>query len=159
MRKPKTYYATRGALTGEGKSKTEAKADLERQIDWACNHAASVAEWRFGLLLIVSASPNGWQHQIIDPTEMQHGKQVHATCLHGQIAYTDALLAARSHAAQNAWNADVADDAAFVEQASLNANKASELARWIKFQRGYIAAKAQGYNNAQAFNVANRMPA
>lgn len=150
MRKPKTYYATRGYLTAEGASKTEAKANLEIMIDFACRNGTPKVESRFGLILIVAATANGYTHTIVDPAEMTHGKDRHCNTTYPQGHYTDALEGARSHAAQWAWNADVADDETFVTLAGLTPNKASELRSWINFQRSYIALKAQGASDAEA---------
>lgn len=140
MRKPKTHYATRGWLTSEGASKSEAKAKLETMIDWACDHAAPVVECRFGLLLFVAAAPAGWQHSIIDPADIRRGDKKLSSVCHGQIEYSEALDCARSHAAQWAWTPAV-DDALFIDAAGLSPQRAADLVRWIQFQRNYQYAK------------------
>ena len=49
MRKrAKSVEVTRGKLIGTGKTKTEAKADLDRQIDTLCLESEPYIEVRFG---------------------------------------------------------------------------------------------------------------
>lgn len=158
MRKAKTFYATRGALTASGANKTEAKANLEPMIDWACNAGMPVIECRFGFLIVVASDANGWSTSVVGPDDMVHGQRKWCGTSHGQqIAYSDALISARNHAAQNAWSPDVADDAAFVEMAGLGP-KSGELASWIAFQRRYVEAKTSGHNDGDAFKLAIGLP-
>lgn len=155
MRKPKKYFATRGHLTAEGATKAEAKAKLEAMIDFACRNDTPKIEGRFGLIIVVAATANGWTHTIVDPADMHHGKERHCNCMYGQGEFTDALNSARNHAAQWAWNTNVADDAAFVAMAGLTEPKARELASWIAWQRRYAAAKANGATDNDAWNAAS----
>lgn len=155
MRKAKKFYATRGHLIAEGATKTEAKQKLEAMIDYACRNGTPKIESRYGLIIVVAATSNGWTHTIVDPSDMHHGKERHCNCMYGQGEYTDALISARNHAAQWAWNPSVADDAAFVANAGLTEAKASELTSWIAWQRRYAAAKAQGASDNDAWNTAS----
>lgn len=154
-KRTKTFYKSRGFLVGTGKTAAEAKTDLERQIDWACSHASSIIESRFGFLIAISASPTGWQYCLFNPADLDHGQQKHPTCCYGQTEYTDVLLSARSHAAQNAWTHECLNDAEFVAMAGLNADKAEELTGWINWQRNYRAAKNAGMSDDEAFNHAH----
>jgi hypothetical protein len=159
-RKPKLYYVTRGLLQGEGLSKTTAKADLDRQVTWACDHTGLHVEPRFGLVIAMGASPGGWEYAIIEAADIaKHGERRRHTASLGQIAFTDALNRARHHAAQWAWNRDVVDDTAFVTMAGLLPETTRELTSWIRFQRNYIAHRAAGMNDCQAFAAANGLPA
>ena len=134
MRKPKTYYATRGHLTASGASKSEAKANLESMVDWACSPSQPVIESRYGLLLIVAASPGGYLTAVINPAEMKHGERRVSWCQHPQGDYSFALESVRHHAAQMAWDGTCTadNDSVFVEMAGLTPDKARELARWIQ---------------------------
>lgn len=159
MRKPKKFYATRGHLTAEGATKAEAKDKLTAMVDWACQAGHPKIECRFGLIIVVAATANGWTHTIVDPADMRHGKGRHAACCYGQADhYTDVLDCARSHAAQWAWNAGVADDDAFVADAGCSARRTAELRSWVGFQRRYIAEKSAGRSDADAFARASGDP-
>lgn len=151
----KTITKTRGYLTGYGKTAKEAKASLEKQIDWACSHSSTIIESRFGLIIIVSAYPGGYETSVFDPADLEHGKQRYCSTCHGPIEYTDALLSARMHAAQNAWHSERLDDAEHVERAGLTPSKARELADWIAWQRRFIAASKAGATVNEAHEIAS----
>lgn len=138
----KMHVVRRGALFGEGATKAEARAALDRQIDWACDHRAATIECRFGLLIIVAADSAGWVHTIVDPAELEHGKQKHSSCHHGQAEIANVLDSARAHAAQWAWSPSVDDDSAFIAMAGLRPDRASQMRAWIAFQRNYLAGCA-----------------
>lgn len=154
-RKPKTFYATRGHLTASGATNAEAKANLSAMVDWACAAAMPVIESRFGLVLVIAASPNGYCSTVFNPADAEHGAQ---GCF-GQSPqgdYGTALQSARMHAAQIAWAATV-DDQSHVTAAQVG-NKAGELLSWIAFQRGYLAAKSAGHDNGMAWRIAMNDP-
>lgn len=132
MRKP--IEVKRGFLSATGRTKSEAQAKLDAQIDWALECASGITESRFGLILILSATPNGYAWQIIDPSELAHGKQFYATCHCGQIAYSDALNQMRHAAAQRAWSV-FADDEWLIENARLLPASQADLRSWCKWQR------------------------
>ena len=132
--------AERGDLRAEGKTTAEAKAKLDTQIDWACDAAgASMVESRFGLLLILHGTPNGYQWRVIDPADLAHGKEFYSVCCTGQIAYSVALNEMRMAAAQRAWSA-FAQDEKLIEMAQILPASQESLRRWIAFQRENLAA-------------------
>lgn len=145
MKRSKIHYAERGNISAQGASKSEAKANLESLISWYCAQPGPVIESRFGFTLVIVPIPTGWQIDVFDAAELQHGARRHSCSHIGQVSLSDALDSARSHAAQNAWPADIPDDSAFVETAGLPVGKAGDLARWIRFQRSYLKFKAAGH--------------
>lgn len=154
-RKAKKFYANRGYLTAEGNSKTEAKANLEPMIDWACAHASPTIEMRFGLLIVIASNPQGFESRVINPAHLEHGKQYHSCCCYGQIDYGTVLQSARNHAAQNAWHHGINDDSGFVDQAGLTKDGATDLARWIAWQRRYRELKLSGHTDSEAHELAS----
>src|SRR6266851_8338416 len=102
-RQPKTVSVHRGNLTGHGRNKTAAKADLEVQIDWLLEQNGAAVEVRFGHVIIVAANPAAAAHEytIIWPDDLyHHGKAKQATVCVGEIDRAQAIQAARSHVAQ-----------------------------------------------------------
>lgn len=154
MRKAKIHYVTRGLLTGQGATKTEAKADLESWIDLACQHGAPHVESRFGLIIVVAASSVGWHHMVIDPAELTHGAVKHCSATYAKgTEFAKVEQYARMHAAQWAWSPDV-DDAAFIAKAGLDSHGAGELGSWCAFQRAYAEFRAQGMSDSEAHQQA-----
>lgn len=154
MRKRKEFHVSRGCLTGTGATKSEAKANMERQIDWACRHAAPQIEMWHGYMVLVAASPDGWNTYVFRPDELQHGDCRRSCTMHGQVEYTDALDSARLHAAMNGWTLECDDDAAFILRSGLTERRRDELSRWICFQRRYAVAKAAGASDGDAHAIA-----
>jgi hypothetical protein len=141
MRKPKTAFVRRGNLYGEGATKREAKAAIERQLDRAAELPSPTVETRFGLVLVLVADPTGWQSTIVDPTESKHGDQRQCWSCFGPVDKEHALSGLRLHAAQRTWTPDV-DDSVHIAAAGLNDRHESEFRYWIKFQRDYIAGRS-----------------
>lgn len=140
MRKP--IEIRRGDLRATGATKSEAQAKLDKQIDWALDTGgANMVESRFGLVLILAGTPNGFWWQIIEPTELKHGKQMFGTCFVGQIAYSDALDQMRAAAFQRAWSV-FAEDEIMIEMAQVLPRSQAELRSWCKWQREQVALKA-----------------
>lgn len=152
----KKIRVERGWMYAEAATKTEAKADLERQIDWALTQSGPTIECRFGWLLFISCTPNGYQYSLVSPEGIPHGQQLHSSCCLGQCSYVDALQAARGHAAQNAWHSDIQDDESFIAAARLSDDKARDLRHWIKWQRSYGRLIAAGHTKNEAFELAGR---
>lgn len=159
MRKAKRVYVSRGSLTADGATKSEAKANLESMIDAACGMESPIVEFWHGMVVIVAPSATGYYTAVINPAETaEHGKRRYCWTSHALgETFESALASTRMHAAHNAWHADIVDDAAFVAKSGLGA-KASDLASWIRFQRGYIAAKQAGMNDSDAFDAARHFP-
>lgn len=152
----KKIRVERGHLYAEAATKTEAKADLEKQIDWALTQSGPTIECRFGLLLFISAAPSGWQYSIVAQNFLPHGQQYHSSCCLGHCSYVDALQAARGHAAQNAWHSEIEDDEAHITAARLLDDKSRDLRHWIKWQRSYGRLIAAGHTKNEAFELAGR---
>lgn len=154
MARKKTHCVRRGRLMGEGDTKTEAKADLERQIDWALQVDGPIVEMRFGWVLIIAATPNGWETKVFNPADTPQGKPTGFSTYHGTSpSYADIQQSVRMHAAQNAWQHGVNDED-HIAAAGLNETRAAELRRWIGFQRRYFAERCAGKSDAEAFNIA-----
>jgi hypothetical protein len=154
MKRAKTHYAERGAFRIEGASKSEAKANLDSALDWICEQPSSLVETRFGLVLFVSATLYGYETRVIDPAELDHGKRFYSSCQYGRGTFADMVQHVRNHAAQYAWKAETSDDSAFVAMTGLNADKANDLARWIKFQRSYIEFRSAGHTPNECHRLA-----
>src|SRR3982074_1273496 len=145
-RQPKTVCVHRGNLTGHGLNKSAANADLEAQIDWLLQQTGAAVEVRFGHVIIVTANPTAaaYEYTIIWPDDLyHHGKVKHATVCVGKIDRAEAIQAARSHAAQAAWNPYCKDDQ-FIGQSGLDERRSRDLADWIGWQRRYQTFKAAG---------------
>jgi hypothetical protein len=158
MRKPKTVTVARGWLCATGTTKAEAKANLEKQIDWACNAATLHVEKRFDRILIVAASPTGWTVEIVEPDTMANGSTHFSSCQYGLEPFDDVVASARNWAAQNAWTQDVDNDEWFIEQAGLKDSAKSsrgDLRGWIKWQRSYNSMIAEGKTPAVAHLLAS----
>ena len=154
MRKKRNYFASHASLTGQGASKQEANADLERQIDWALEHRSPYVEVRFGQLIVIAADASGWHSALVRQDDLAtHGfKPCWTMC--GQGEFEPILRSARLNAAQSAWSRD-AMDAEIVEQAGLDKSGQGELQSWIGFQRKYAEAKSIGKTDGEAFDIAN----
>jgi hypothetical protein len=165
MRKTKTIAVTRGHLVGSGKTKTEAKADLEKQIDWACKADLTHVEMRYGLIVMVVSTPHGWTQKVFDPRTVVEGREIAGTCEIGRDRdYTGVLASARLWAAQNAWTIGQIDDEEFIARAGLpengsGFNTAADLRRWIKWQRNYAALIAEGKTPNEAHHLASGLAA
>jgi hypothetical protein len=90
-RQPKTVYVHRGNLSGHGRNKTAAKADLQAQIDWLLEQTGAAVEVRFGHVIVVTANPAAaaYEYTIIWPDDLyHHGKTKAATVCLGNIERT-----------------------------------------------------------------------
>lgn len=153
MRRRRNYFATHASLTGQGSSKSEANADLERQIDWALVHRDPYVESRFQSVIVVAASASGWHCTLMRPDQISvHGTKA-CWMMAGQCDFAPLLRSARINAAQCAWSFECDDDA-HAALAGLDENGARELLSWCVFQRQYAAAKQAGKSDAEAFDIA-----
>jgi hypothetical protein len=154
MRKPKMVTVERGVLTGQGATKTEAKANLEGQIDWAIAEDKLHVERRFDWLIVIARDNQGWTSKMVDMTA-PHGTEFGSSCGQGPALFGKVLMESRLHAGQNAWRHEK-NDAEHIAATGLDAQKERELASWIRFQRAYKAEKDNGATDAEAFERAGR---
>ena len=154
MRKPTT--AIRGDLVAIGATKREAKANLEDLISWACENHALRIEFRFGFILIIAATANGYESALIDPKTIKPDENYGYGCrtTYGQIEVHDVLQSLRNHAAQNAWTLET-DDAAHILASGLDQRHCIDLQRWIDWQRHYARLRSEGMNDNDAYNAAH----
>jgi len=153
MRKQKTIRVTRGNLTGTGATKTLAKADLDSQIDWTLRQSGPTIESRFGLMIVVAPSLNGWLIRVFDPAACVHGEVVHCSTFEGPSEYADVMDRARAHAAQIAWHPAV-NDAEHAQASGCSPARQNDTMRWAQFQRDYTRLKAEGKTDGQAHAIA-----
>lgn len=141
------YGASIGPIEASGKTPAQAVEACEKAVAEALerlDHGAIVKRWN-GHTIVVSPDAHGWRYWIDALSRPDTYVTVHGSC-------QNAIDAALMHAAQCAWEPDV-DDAAFL--ASVPVLEAKErLVSWIRFQRGYIAAKASGLNDHEAHRAA-----
>jgi hypothetical protein len=157
-RTTKTVEVTRGRLIGYGKTKTEAKADLEQQIDVLCKETEPHIEVRFGILIVVARIGRHIASQIIFSDYLgSHGKEMRFSSF-GTGTFESEIMRARISAAQNVWSIDLPEsaDREFIAKAGVHANAeaAAELRRWIAWQRSYAKLKADGKTDAEAHQQA-----
>ncbi len=152
-RRPKIHYASRGNAQGQGASKSEAKANLEASIDWYLAQASGAwIETRFGMVLIVTATPNGFETKLLFPSDIVvHGMRHWSGTSYSNADLKSVVLSMRLHAAHCAWTPE-SDDAEIVALSGLE--NTGELERWLKFQRAYIVAKANGLSDGDAHREA-----
>jgi hypothetical protein len=155
MKRRKIVTAVRGVLTGRGETKTAAKADLDAQIDWALRSHEPFVESRYGHLIVIAATPAGWQSMVLDRARIaEHGTAHTATCLTGTQETREAVIeSSRIHAAQLAWT-HAADDDAHVAASGASAPGQADLRRWIDFQRSYKKHLDAGDSPARAHALA-----
>lgn len=152
-RKPKTFHATRASLTAQGATRQEAKANLEKAIDWALDDHRPFIEFRFGCALFASAGPNGWQSSVTFPEDQKHGSARGATCFYGQVDRASVVAAIRQHAASATWTPDC-DDADYASKSGLDDAGQRELIRGFAWQRRAQAALADGATINEAHSIA-----
>jgi hypothetical protein len=154
----KIHRVARGCLSGEGATKSAAKADLDAKIGWILANPGVTMECRYGLLIVIAAQPGGYQSSLVVPADMQHGRQKQCCTFHGERDYRDVLQSSRYHAAQVAWSPE-SDDSDLVAQSGLDAGKARDLQDWIAWQRRYLAAVAAGMTPNEAHHAASNLQA
>lgn len=161
MRKTKTVTATKGRLTGYGNNKTEAKADLAKQIETWCSVPDPHMEVRFGCIIIAYCLPtfDNVAYRVIDPAIDglgRHGSVLHSSCvMNGPLSR--AIEDARFSVAQNRWDkdSDEGDDKFHAAASGLTGDKANDLRRWMHWQRSYNGLIAAGKTPAEAHQMAS----
>ena len=154
MRGSKTITVNEGRVTGIGKTKAEANADLKSQIKGWCDAPDPHVETRFGHVLIVYYYPNAeCTYMILDAEDLAtHGKVYHPTCS-GCSTMEQMISEARNHLAQMTWSPD-GDDELHAIRADVNYDHASQLRSWMKWQRSYTKLVAEGKTPAEAHQQA-----
>lgn len=159
MRKTKQVTESRGRITGYGKNKTEAKADLARQVDMWCAAPETHIEVRFGHVLIAYCLPvyDNVAYRVIAPDEMEGpGKVLHSSCtMNGPLQR--AIDDGRVSIAQRCWDHDddEALDEAHLTASGLTGEKLGDLRHWIKWQRSFNRAIAAGKTETEARDLAS----
>jgi hypothetical protein len=155
-RQPKTFTAVRGALESRADSKKEARAYLEKMVDYACAWHSSHLETRFGYLIAIMHTPLGYESMVIDPARLaEHGRTHSASCFSGDTSLDQEIQRGRMNAAQLAWHRGENDEK-FLAATGLDEIGQMELLRWIRFQRLYADHIAAGATPAEAHNRAGR---
>ena len=152
-RQKRSFTASHKSLYAEASTKAEASAKLEAAIDWALEDRPLHIECRFGWVIIIAASANGYASKLLDPADLEHDIKYHAGCFHGQIDFAPLLQSCRSHAAQNAWT-PATETEAHIEASGLDKANTAELRSWIAWQKRYADARASGANDGEAHHLA-----
>lgn len=153
MKRNAIRYATRGHVTGTGASVAAAKQDLDSKLDWLAQAHAPHVESRFGWMIIIMPTSEGWSTMLCHPATIGHGETKMPSTFEGTNPRETVIQRARYHVAQCAW-AQYMNDAEHVASAGLCSSLAEDLGRWIRFQRRYTEAKAQGHDDSKAFDIA-----
>ena len=141
------YTATIGEMRSTGATPKAAIDNCEREVLSALerlDRGTLVGRWR-DHTYIVAPAIDGWGYWIDTFTRGDY--RVSGNWTDRESATNNAL----HHLAQHLWTAS-ADDAAFL--ADLPASVASELARWIRFQRDYAKLVAEGKTDVEAHRLA-----
>jgi hypothetical protein len=154
MTKSKTVTVSEGRVTGIGKTKAEANADLKSQIKGWCDAPDPHIETRFGHVLIVYYYPSSQcTYMILDPDDLaSHGKVYRPTCV-ACSTMENMISEARNHLAQMVWSPE-GDDELHAIRADLNYDHTSQLRSWMKWQRAYSKLVAAGYSATEAHQMA-----
>lgn len=142
-------------MAGYGSTKTEAKADAERQIEKVMDGSYMPAVLRFpaGYIGVISRSApyraaHEWEYSYLMPTDTALGQ---SSCTHsGYETRADAERALRSHIAQCLlWvTEDNGMDVLFDGADRLRHNE------YIAWQKRYKEYKAQGYSDTDCHRMA-----
>lgn len=144
-----------GATVREAKASAAAKlasfvADASKGIELITFRGHSAIFWR---------APDAFASVVLTESadKMRPAGPLYGSGHGSGATRADVIASVRLNLAQNAWSANVADDDAFVAEAfpharpgTLGGDRAAELRRWIKFQRGYVRAKAAGLDDCEA---------
>lgn len=111
-----------------------------------------------GWTAVISGDAQGWKYLVLppEPSNVQH---CYTTYMSPDLARADAVSAAMYHLAQCFWtwhSDDIADDDAYIASiVQLSDDSADILRTWCKWQRAYIAARADGKSDAQSREIAH----
>lgn len=148
------YKVERGFWSAIGSDKREAQEIMNRMIDRAMSNEAPIVETRFGWLLLAVPTPTGWTSQLISPADMQqHARNHAANCFDTDRPRDRMVQSLRLSAAQCAWTQET-DDEKHLDASGLDLEHENQLRSWLAFQRRYIAAKARGLSDNDAFDDA-----
>jgi len=103
-----------------------------------------VFAWR-GHTIVILPTLEGWSYWIDTFSATDY------LASRGPCAREDVEDDALNHLAQNVWTLDVTDDSAFL--LGLPMNVQAELSGWIRFQRSYAKAKADGASDTEAHRI------
>lgn len=154
MRRTTNHIFVRGNAAGQGRTKAEAKADLEKKVDWALAQDTFL-EFRFGCVLTATPNPNGWGSAVVFPERQTHGNTVTATCFYGPEERATVIASLRRHACDSTWTPDK-DDAAHAAASGLDEPAQRDLIHGFKWQRAYRDAKDRGLSDGDAHAFACR---
>jgi hypothetical protein len=138
------YSAHIGEVKAEGATPTEASEACDRAVALALarlDRGVEIGSWR-GHTYIVFPTVEAWGYWIDTSSVRSYV---------GVSEREEAQDAALHHLAQNLWGPEVNDESFLV---GLPLSVASELARWIRFQRSYAALRAEGKSDIEAHRLA-----
>jgi hypothetical protein len=155
MKQQRLHLEKRGSLTGQGNTKTQAKADLERQIEWAIAWNPSQIEVRHGRLIVVLATSDGYGYRIVEKDDLDKPDRVlMLTTFFGQTDFSSVMQQARAALAQMAWTHE-ADDEQHIEASGLDDQHADQVRSWMAWQRRYQASIVLGLSPDDAWKSAS----
>lgn len=142
------YRARISQLAADGTTPREATEACERTVFRVLANAdAGILIHRaFGRVLVIAPSrynPTTWEYWL---SEFAPEYRVS-----GFSTANEALDHAYSHTAQIAWNHDADDDAMLRE---LPESRRADFRSWVRFQRAYARAKANGATDVEAHQLA-----
>jgi hypothetical protein len=140
------HRAAIGPIEVDGRTPAEASQQCETAAVAALRRLDNGSEflrWH-GHVYAIVPTLYGWNYWI-DTSESNHSQGPYPT-------HEEANGAALSHLAQNVWEHDVADDAAFV--ADLPDRVRADIAQWIRFQRAYRVHAATGKSDHESHRLA-----
>jgi hypothetical protein len=158
MRKRKTVRVTRGDLEATAPTAKEARALLDPQIDAACKHRGAHIEKRFGWIIVITPTLNGWDYTYFWPVDLKDGQEVHTKSGTGERDFERVRQEVRLAVAQLVWRHEMSADE-IVARAGLNKAREGDFRRWVDWQRAYRAAKDLGATDADAREIASGLKA
>jgi hypothetical protein len=137
------YSANIGEVSAGGASPSEATEACERAVMAALERldcGPVLSSWR-GHTYVVFPTTGGWGYWVDTSSCRNYVGGDRESAKHSAL----------HHLAQNLWTADVSDsDFVF----TLPPSVASEISRWIRFQRSYAALRAEGKSDVEAHRLA-----
>jgi len=157
---PKIQEVDVGGVTGQGRTKTEARADAHAKIErWLEGDYSPVHLSCQGVQALVWREPRlGWMYRILRPERVEVARewceQLHGISSGAQTTSkqkTDTLRRARLHMAQNIFRPDKFTGL----KAILNEADRREHASWVVWQYNYQAWKDAGASDTNAHERAS----
>ena len=156
-----------GGVTGQGRTKTEARADAEAKIErWLEGDYTPIYLSCQGVQALVWREPQlGWMYSLLRPERVEVARE-HRDRLHGissseQATHEqkkDTLRRARVHMAQNIFSIEDQSRGVIGHtglEAILNKDDRHEHARWVVWQYNYMAWKDAGASDTDAHTYAS----